>query len=218
MSSLIFATDEVQAFVATDTLATSPDGEPFLFTTKAFAVPHLRIIMAGTGIGGFLGKWFVQVNDRMVVKGIDHLDYHTPEALSPLWQAHKVECSMPDDFTTTVYHFGFSEEDGLIHSYAYRSVNNFQSERLQYGFGVKPEAEIPEPYQLPTDVRRIMDSQRAIQSTRPKHQRVYVGGEIVVHHLTEQGFSIYVLDQFKDYELNEQAIYENFQTQRDSAS
>jgi len=210
MSSLIFATDETQAFIATDTLATSVDGEPAFFTTKALAVPHLRMLMAGTGVGGFLGRWFIQVSDRMVIKGIDNLDYHTPKGLGLLWQTYKGEYSIPDDCTTTVYHFGFSEEEGLIHSYAYRSVNNFRSESLQYGLGVKPEGKIPEPYQFPTDIRSIMDSQRAIQATRPKQERVYIGGEIIIHHLTEQSLTIYPWDAFEDYEANEQAIYDNF--------
>jgi hypothetical protein len=210
MSSLIFASEEQQAFFATDTLATSPEGEPSRFSTKAFIVPHLRMMMAGTGAGGFLGKWFVEVNDRMLVKGIDHLDYHTPECLVRIWAAYKQECSIPDSVTTTVYHSGFSEEDGVIHSYAYRSSNNFQSESLEYGLRVKPECDIPERYELPTHVKQMMDSQRAIQTTRPKADRVYVGGQIIVHHLTEQSFSVYVLDEFDDYETNERAMYENY--------
>ena len=52
MSSLIFATDEQQIVVATDTLAVTTEGEPFLFASKATHIPHLRIIIAGTGFGG----------------------------------------------------------------------------------------------------------------------------------------------------------------------
>lgn len=212
MSSLIFHTDKEQAFVATDTLATSPDGEPFTFTTKAFIVPHLQMIMCGTGVGGFLGKWFIQVNDRMVLRGIDNLDYHAPKGLAAIWRSHKEEFSIPDSFTTTVYHFGFSEEDGLIHSYVYRSANNFTSEALQYGIGVKPECQVPENYELPTDIKKMMDEQRAIQASRPKGERVYVGGKIQVHHLTKFGFSVYTLDKFEDYESNEQEIFEKFRS------
>jgi hypothetical protein len=51
MSSLIFFTDSEQALIATDTLAVSPDGQPLKFTTKAFALPHLRMVIAGTGAG-----------------------------------------------------------------------------------------------------------------------------------------------------------------------
>lgn len=211
MSSLIFHTEAEQVIVATDTLATSPDGEPFMFTTKAFIVPHLQMIMCGTGAGGFLGKWFIQVNDRLVVRDIDNLDYHTPKTLAAFWHKHQEEFSTPSKLTTTVYHFGFSEEDGLIHSYAYRSANSFQSERFsQYGIGVKPECQVLEGYELPTDIKRMMDEQRAIQASRPKDERVYIGGKILIHHLTKFGFSVYTLDRFEDYESTEQAIYENF--------
>jgi hypothetical protein len=68
MSSLIFLTEESQVLVATDTLAVSPDGRPFMFTTKAFILPRLKTIIAGTGLGGFLGRWFVRINDGLVVR------------------------------------------------------------------------------------------------------------------------------------------------------
>ena len=58
MSSLIYFTQEQQVFVATDTLAVSPDGKPLMFTTKTLIVPHLQMMMAGTGAGGFLDRWF----------------------------------------------------------------------------------------------------------------------------------------------------------------
>src|SRR5437879_2931383 len=109
MSSLIFYTDETQVVVATDTLAAHPDGRPFKFASKAFVVPHLQLIMAGVGTHGFLGRWFVFMNDSMIVRGIDNLNYHAPRALRMLSQRYKQELSIPDDITTTVYHFGFSE-------------------------------------------------------------------------------------------------------------
>lgn len=210
MSSLIFAIDKDQAFVATDTLATSYDGTPFMFTTKAFIVPHLRMIMCGTGMGGFLGRWFIQVNDGMVVRNIDHLDYHTPKNLIAFWERYKQEFFIPSNLTTTVYHFGFSEEDTLIHSYAYRSTNDFKSEVLQYGIGVKPQCQIPEDFVLPRDVKKMMDDQRSTQASLPKDQRLYIGGEILIHHLTKIGFNVYILGRFEDFEADEKSIYENF--------
>ncbi|MGA9997388.1 MAG: hypothetical protein WBP93_18360 [Pyrinomonadaceae bacterium] len=210
MSSLIFHTDEEQAFVATDTLATSPSGEPFMFTTKTFIVPHLRMLMCGTGIAGFLGRWFIRVNDRMIVRCVDHLNDHTPNRLVGLWREHREEFSIPDTFSTTVYHFGFSSMDGLIHPYAYRSTNNFKSEALQYGIGVKPECQVPQSYCLPTDIKKIMDEQRVIEATKPKNEKIYIGGEILIHHLTKSGFNVYTLDRFDDYELDERAIYKNY--------
>ncbi len=136
MSSLIFHTEETQVLIATDTLATSPDGRPFKFTTKAFPVPHLKMLIAGTGAGGFLDRWLVQINDRMLVRDIDHLDLHTPRNLAEIWSRYKEEFpSFPDGCTTTVYHFGFSQATEVIHAYAYRSERGFTSERLGYGLG-----------------------------------------------------------------------------------
>jgi hypothetical protein len=211
MSSLIVATDETQVLVVTDTLATHPDGRPLKFTTKAFVVPHLNLIIAPTGIMGFLGKWFVRMNDMVIVKGIDNLDYHTPRILSSLWQGCKQELSIPDTITTSIYHFGFSEITGLVHSYRYRSAENFKSDRLeQYGFLIKPECRIPENLASPEDFIKMMDEQRMIQASKPKDERVYVGGEIQVHHLSKDGFRIFTLHRFEDYTRDETAIYDKF--------
>lgn len=89
MSSLIFHTQEDQVLVATDTLAVSVGGRALMFTTKVLIVPHLRMMMAGTGAGGFLDRWFVRVNSGKVVAGIDNLDYHTPKSLADLWREFK---------------------------------------------------------------------------------------------------------------------------------
>jgi len=211
MSSLIFWTDETQALVGTDTLAVSTDGKPVRFTTKAFIVPHLRLLMAGLGLAGFLGRWFVQMNDFMLVKGIEHLDDHTPAILAANWERVKQEFPAADaGRTTTVYHFGFSESTGKIRSFAYRSTNNFRSEEIRYALGCKPECTVLDNEDYPRAFRRMMDEQRAIQASRPKEERLYIGGEIIVHHLTKDGFATYTLGRFDDYANDEAAMYENF--------
>ncbi len=217
MSSLIFITEKEQVLTATDTLATSPDGKPFMFTTKAFIVPHIQMIMCGTGMGGFLGRWFIEVNDRMVVRGIDNLDYHTPQVLHSFWQKYLKEYSLPENITTTVYHFGFSEEDGLVHTYVYRSINDFASETLSYGIGIKPECNSLEGLEFPKDIKKIMDEQRSIQLSRPDNERVYIGGTIQIIHLTKSGFGVYTFGQFDDFELTQQAIFDNYDSQKNSA-
>ena len=158
MSSLIFCTDETQALMATDTLATSYDGQPGYFTSKASILPHLRMMIAGTGTAGFLDRWFVVIN-ASAVRGIDNLNEHSPGYLATMWSAYKLEIAIPDDLTTTVYHFGFSEKTGLIHSYAYRSATGFQSELLRYGTAQKPECSLPDDYRFPQDIEKMMDEQ-----------------------------------------------------------
>jgi hypothetical protein len=207
MSSLIFYTDKDEALIATDTLATSPDGQPFSFTTKAYIVPHLKLIIAGTGAGGFLSKWFLLINDRAVFPGIDFLNNKTARYLGPMWSSYKQEFSAEDQLTTTVYHFGFSEITNVIKSFAYRSTNGFQSESIPYGLGTKPPINITAEYNLPQDLRSMMDTQRTNEESRPLNEKVFIGGEIQVHHLTHDGFHVYTLDRFEDYESDRNAIY-----------
>ena len=42
------------------------------------------ILICGTGFSGFLGSWFIHINDRMCVRGIEHLNYQTV-TLSKNW-------------------------------------------------------------------------------------------------------------------------------------
>lgn len=210
MTSIIYHTQEDMVFVAMDTLATSINGDAFLFTTKSFPLPHLRMIICGTGVGGFISRWFLKVNDGIVVKGIDNLSFHAPEILRSFWEDYKSNYSIRCTQTTTVYHFGFSENDGQIHSYAFRSQNAFNVERLDYCCGIKPGVEIPLPYEFPTDIPKIMKMQRAAEEKKNKAERVYIGGEIQITHLTKSGIELYSLGKFEDFEEVQSKIFENY--------
>ncbi|HBW3581461.1 TPA: hypothetical protein MFD06_005575, partial [Klebsiella pneumoniae] len=144
MSSLIFYTDEAQALIVTDTLAVTDNGEPLSFVSKAGYIPQLRTIIAGTGAGGFSNTWLLEASTRMVVSGIQNLNYHTSACLRRLWKQYKHDHAIPSSstVTTSVYQFAICEETGNIVSFAYRSVHDFESEQLQYGTGVKPECQI----------------------------------------------------------------------------
>jgi hypothetical protein len=199
--------------VATDTLAVYPDGRPYKFVSKAFIVPRLRLVMAGVGVAGFLAKWFIRIYEDAIVRGIDALDVHTTKVLRELWKAQQSELSVPENCTTTVYHLGFSETTGLIHQYAYRSANDFKSELLQpYGLRWKPECQVDSHYVLPKDFAKIMEEQRRVEATKPHTERVYIGGEIEVRHLTKEGFQVYTCHRFPDYDEVEAAIYRGFES------
>jgi hypothetical protein len=210
MSSLIFYTEQEQALIATDTLAVSTDGRPISLTSKAFHLPHLRMVLAGTGCGGFLDRWLLQLNSRMIVPGIEALSVHTPSRLNTLWDAYQDEFTSPIGRTTSVYHFGFSETSDSIKAYAYRSENGFASEDRPYGIYVKPECSVPEPYKLPDDFRTMMDEQRKIQRQKPANERIHIGGQIVVHHLVRAGCSTFSTGCFEDFDDDVKGIYARF--------
>jgi hypothetical protein len=218
MSSLIFYTDHEKAIIATDTLAVDEEGSVRQYTSKAVLVPHLRLVIAGTGVGGFSSRWFAQVNDRMVVRGLDHLDFHATDSLGNLFSAYQQEIGFPDNLTATIYHIGISEITGHVQAYAYRSECGFESERLSYGLRVKPECVVPEGYELPFDIVRMMDSQRTIQETKPPEERLYIGGEIQVIQIERSSFHCYQLHRFEDFAATEQAIFNNFEVRSTSKS
>lgn len=195
--------------VATDTLAVSSEGKPAYYTAKAFILPHLRMIVAGTGLAKFLGKWFIKINDEMALAGIENLDFHAERELRALFERVKEEIVIPAGFTTTVYHFGFSEETGLMQAYAYRSSNGFQSEHLDYGFAVKPECTIPDSFEFPQSLLTMMEEQRAIQSRLPVEERVYIGGEVLFYLLTTNGFLVGSAGKFSDYDDQLEEIFQN---------
>lgn len=212
MSSIIYGFTAENAVVGTDTLAvSSEDFSPVMFTTKSFVVPHLKLIISGTGFQGFAGKWFVRINDGIVVRDIDNLDYHTPDTLRKIWRDYSEEHPPDSEASTTIYHFGYSEELKALRGYAYRSKKNFESEELVYGFGIKPECSLLEDLSLPRDLKKMMDEQRIIQATKPENERLYIGGEIIVNELSHEGFSTYTIDKFDDYETVEETIFTNFQ-------
>lgn len=210
MSSLIFSTDENQILVVTDTLAVTPNGEPFMFVSKAVHVPHLRTIIAGTGAGGFANKWALTVSTRMVLRGIENLDYHTPDALRRLWIEYRGEYEIPENLTTTVYQYGISEDSNKVISFAYRSVNDFQSEQLPYGTGIKPECTLPEgSYDLIEAIPGVMEEQRRIQSQVSAEARLYIGGEIQAFYLNAEGCRSFKIGEFSDFDAHLQVIFEN---------
>jgi len=216
LTSLIFYTDPNQVLLATDTLSISSNSEdPFCYTTKAFIVPHLRMIICGTGCLGFTTKWFAQINDGAIVRDIDQLDLHAARDLQILWSKYVLDFSIPDNITTTIYHFGFSHSSTTIHSFAYRSKNRFFSKTVEYGIGIKPECHIDEDTKLPRDFKKLMELQRKIESEKPEGQRVRIGGEVQVHLLNKNGFNVFTHDKFDDYDFDQSAMFKNFQDSRD---
>jgi len=206
MSSLIFYTDREQVLVATDTLAVKEGGKPLMLCSK---LPHLRTIVAGTGMGMFSGDWAMSANNRMVLSGIKNLNEHTPGALRSRWQQYRTEFKLPPSMTTTVYHFGFGEDDDEVCAYAYRSTNDFQSERLAYGYGLKPECSLPTEGSLVEALPSMMAEQRQTQAAKPAEERLYIGGECIAMHLTKHGCHTFPAFRFPDYAADLAAIFRN---------
>lgn len=194
MSSLLFYTSSEEAIVATDTLVAEPDGATLGHSSKAIALPHLRLIIAATGAAALFNRWIGLVNEQSVAFDVDTLDTHTPLNLQMLWSEVQSQLATPHHYTATIYHFGFSHNTGLIHAFAYRSESSFASERLGYGLGIKPPLESCADIDFaafPAAAPEIMRAQIEQEGLKTPSKSVRIGGQVQITHLVPDGFSIY---------------------------
>ena len=55
----------------------------------------------------------------------------------------------------------------------------------------------------------MMIEQRRNQLQKNNEERLHIGGEIQVIHLTNNGFNVFCLHKFDDYDNVEEAIFNN---------
>jgi hypothetical protein len=68
----------------------------------------------------------------------------------------------------------------------------------------------PEQFELPKDLRKMMEIQRAAELSKPTNERVGIGGEIQTFLLNKDGFIISTIDKFDNYDSDERTIYSKF--------
>jgi len=143
----------------------------------------------------------------LVVRDIDHVDRYTPEGLSILAK----QCENLNKKTSTVYHFGFAENRNRYVAYAYRSSNEWQSEEIQYGFGVKPQIDVQflDIIQLPDTFIDIMKRQRDEDLKLELSKRVGVGGDIHFVQMKDGNINVSVCHRFESYEEDYERMCEN---------
>ena len=208
MSLLIFQHYPTHVAVFTDTLATTPKGEPLAFFNKCMVYPQFHMIMAVTGIFQLADRWNSTLNGGMIAEDIDMIDAHTPKILRDIW-ADLIKInggSMPS--TSTVYHFGYSKQKKQYVRYVYRSENNFTSELYtDAGIGIKPQPDdkssAPETVD---DVIALANKIRSEQNKKPKSEKIYIGGEVFLTLISDQGIAITKVHRFDDYDTDWQSV------------
>ncbi len=204
MSALIFVLKPDQVLIAMDTLAVAPDTKaPLQFVSKVFPVPHLGGVICGTGAFPVVLDWFNFVLTRVVGRDILILDEFAPTILQEIGERH----GLSERVTATIYHFGYLEKEGRFAGFAYRSERRFESQRLEYGLGMKPPhddllqvgAEKVFNDGLPKAFVDLMEQQKKRDEDQPEEARVGIGGEIHFVQLEERGYRLYVCHRFSDY-------------------
>ncbi len=183
----------------TDTLATDLDGHAVQFQCKFYALPQLRMLMAGTGLGQLAVRWHEYLHTSMLSIDAEMLHKHAPTGIRSAWESLEAEHG-PFDMTGTIYHFGMNERGRAIR-YVYRSTDGFVGERhTEPGFGIKPvigPKSGPAP-QTVDEMIKVAIETRAEQDALPADP-VYIGGELILASLTAGGCAASVVYRFDDY-------------------
>jgi hypothetical protein len=199
MTLLMYELAPDRVMVLMDTLATNTDGTPNKYVTKVQQLPHMQMVIACTGIDGFGERWAHRLSSRVLAVDIEMLDQYAPTVIAEVWSEMRAE----NDFgalTSTIYHFGQSRESGEYVGFAYRSAKDFVSERLPYGFGVKPapagEPRLPEEFGSWVDMAITI---RQEQDRLPLDDRIHVGGALVMTLLQQGGQGNQIVYEFEDH-------------------
>jgi len=173
-----------QVILFTDTL--SLDGQDHRarsFTTKVFPAPHIGAVIAGTGVGQIVTRFYLNVVGGLVVNDVVHLSEFAPAMLKQDWE--QTRSQLPDGATTTVYTFGLSAKDGEFTGYAYRSTADFSPERLQHGMAMKPPTTVEDLQAIASlaGFVAISKKQQAQDREPSRGKRVGIGGELWLYLL-----------------------------------
>lgn len=210
VSALVFAIEPENIYLATDTLCLSAETKaPCFFTTKMYFLPHLGMVMVGTGLANAVSEWFLRLNAGLIARNMDHVDQYAPRMLSELFDDARTKFGSTAG-TVTIYHFGYSQRAGRMLAYIYRSESAFRSEILEDSVGVKPapnggQAEIV-VREVPRDFVTIINGLRQEDLARSNADRIGIGGEVLYCWLSSDQCVTYTAHRFEDWETTYELI------------
>ncbi|SCP99552.1 hypothetical protein [Anaerobium acetethylicum] len=207
MTALNFLLMEDMVSISMDTLSLSMENRmPYKFVSKFVHLPQMNCVICGTGNMLAIIHWIAYVQERMAANGIYQLNLLTSQRLKEFMKREVVNAEL----STTIYQFGLSELDNNFHGYAYRSTNNFESEEIAYGIGVKPPEVFIENGTLNMELIgfdgnhieesfiRIMEKQKERDDMLP--EKVGIGGCVQLIILTRGGAITKTINVFDDFE------------------
>lgn len=189
MSALNFIFAREAVYIAADTLLVRhPDKQPLQFTSKIFPVPHLDMVICGTGLQLPLLRWFAHLIMERVATGVEDINGFAQDTLQGI-HYESLPPSSANGLSATIYQFAFAEQLNEFTAFAYRSENNFRPEQFGECFAMKPQlpSEImatlnldTSNFDLVTDFTALISAQRTYDESRPFGDRVGIGGDIQV--------------------------------------
>lgn len=202
---LLFNLREEEIVLATDTLACDIDGSPSFFVSKATILPHLGMVIVGTGIYQLLEEWVRFVSTCPQVANMADAAEAAQEALPDI-AAHDIYRSE----STTIYHFGFRTERGVYGADVFRSTSRWQHEEVSFGFGSKPNHGVAyaRPESFPDGWAALAEQmQKEHAPGAPAVVPVHIGGELVAIAMQDSTtITAFKIHRFASYSAEARAI------------
>lgn len=199
MTALVFAIQPEQVCIAMDTLVIGADDRmPLSFQRKFLSVPESDLVVAGTGHGSFINGWFQHLLANLRGATIDDLNAKAPS----IFRASVSAEGGLSGLTATIYHFGYSAREHRYAGYAYRSEQDFSSNRLEYALGYKPVVPVTpnDDIRFPDFLIDIILEQQRQDGLLPITERVGIGGEIEFVVMSDRTIHVETVHRFASYE------------------
>jgi len=205
VTALVFALLQDTVWIAADTLSLTGGGRPFKYASKIYPLPHLSGAMVGTGDMNVVVDWFTQIQMNVVARSFLYLNTVGPQQLLTIHAKY----GDLNARTTTIYHFGYDENEMRFRGFALRSSKDYEPEELIYGLGIKPYGEelgagltaIAINYPIQEIIVRLMEEQKRRDDALLPHERVGIGGEIHILNLNKDEQFMWRCHRFPDYEV-----------------
>lgn len=211
MTLLMFNLAPEEVVVLTDSLATTASGEPFLFVSKCYVIPHLDMVMAHSGVAALGQRWAVQLQTAMLARDIDELDQHSPAALRMVQSELGADAALG---SSTIFHLGYSPSAKSFVGYAYRSGQDYASAPMGSScFRVRPALRSGDT-PVPSDLAGMVELAKAIRlEDDVAPDRAYIGGHLLITTLTVAAGATFISSfkahRFDDYGRDWRAMNRN---------
>ncbi len=190
---------------------TPPDSQPCALGSKIIVVPHLHMLVAGSGCYATLRHWATLLMTRQVASDIRDLEQNARELIRGLRK------ELPHPGELLCFHAGFDREAGCYGGFVCASGDDFVPQRVEaWGHTAVPVPSSDDPAYGALAERwprcDAPDETEAFHIELAKNQEaawrrglyrpgVGIGGQLHVARLDRDGLRVRVAHEFPDYAL-----------------
>jgi len=223
MSAVYLQIADETAITAADTYSIrAKTGGPLKLADKFIPLPHLNMVLTGTGYHGFLLEWYQALQRDAAPTDIEHLNEFAPALLQETWLRFKWKNDLPESPPgsggSKICHLGYSERKESFVGYYYDLKDDFAPTTVRPGQEyLMPKMEgvhdalLEGDYTAQEQVIAFFQRAKELDEQKPVGERVGIGGEIKFLGQGQWGHVCKTIHRFDNYEETKASILETNQ-------